>query len=124
VWAFCVTAFEVFTSASLPYGRNLTNMEVAKQVIKGSLRLEFADSIPLSFRQQFERCQSHQPSDRPTFQQLVSFFDDNEGEEVTYVSLVEVREDLAGLREDQASESSDDAYGGLQPVPVSSSSEV
>jgi Protein tyrosine and serine/threonine kinase len=85
VWAFAVTAFECLTQGATPYGKNNPTMNVVREVIKGTRRLEFPETIPTHIDALLLSCLDLKPSKRPTFAEIVDRMEDDE--EIVYADL-------------------------------------
>jgi serine/threonine protein kinase len=87
VWSFAVTAFEVLSHGSTPYGRRVKTLDVARNVLKGNLHLQFPDTIGAETEDLLILCMDMSPEERPTFDEIVEKLDSGDAGEVVYADL-------------------------------------
>ncbi|CAG7713571.1 unnamed protein product, partial [Allacma fusca] len=73
VWAFGVTAWEIFTLAQVPFAALNWTLQFVDELEAG-LRLQKPNHSPESIYEMMLHCWENNPDDRPTFATLESFF--------------------------------------------------
>jgi serine/threonine protein kinase len=95
VWSFAVTVWETTNKGAMPYGSSAQSMGIIKQVIAGTLRLEYPEWLPSDLKDHLGSCMLKDPKARPSFAETVKLLDEEEaGGEVVYASLAEIRAEL------------------------------
>jgi len=74
VWSYGVLLFEIFTKGHVPY-IGMHNREVIEQVQRG-YRISRPANCPPPIYEEMLKCWNADPTARPTFEHLYSFFDD------------------------------------------------
>ncbi|CAF0921260.1 unnamed protein product [Rotaria sordida] len=82
VWSFGIILWEMITCA-VPYN-NIDAAAVIWGVAKGSLNLPIPSSIPEGFKSLMTMCWKQQPSNRPTFQQIITYLDIKKSEIILF----------------------------------------
>ncbi|KAF8784423.1 Inactive tyrosine-protein kinase 7 like protein [Argiope bruennichi] len=73
VWSFACLVWEVFNKAELPY-LEMSNEDVLQKLQAGKLKLSIPEEAPESLVKLLERCWSQNPSERPSFSEVVAVF--------------------------------------------------
>ncbi|CAF3614917.1 unnamed protein product [Rotaria sp. Silwood1] len=82
VWSFGIILWEMVTCA-VPYN-NIDPIAVMWGVAKGTLKLPIPSSIPECFKSLMTMCWNQQPSNRPSFQQIIKHLDIKKSEIILF----------------------------------------
>jgi len=74
VYAYAVVLFQLLTGI-IPFGGKISTFELGRRVLNGE-RPAIPNSIPVEFSDMINRCWDQDPSNRPTFSQIVDWFND------------------------------------------------
>lgn len=74
VWSFGVLLYELITRGAIPYA-GMPNREVMREIPRG-YRMPQPSSCPDAYYEKMQECWQYEPSHRPTFEHLYTFFDD------------------------------------------------
>uniref|UniRef100_A0A1I7Z837 Protein kinase domain-containing protein n=1 Tax=Steinernema glaseri TaxID=37863 RepID=A0A1I7Z837_9BILA len=72
VWSYAIVLYEIVTYGSIPYV-GFANDEVKRRVISKRLTIELPGEVPKEWDALIKACAQHEPTDRPTFQQIVKY---------------------------------------------------
>ena len=78
VYSFSLIVYEIITNEK-PFNDLHSISEIFVNVVMKGIRPEFNFSIPDSYRHLIEKCWSYDPSDRPTFDDIVSSLKNDSG---------------------------------------------
>ncbi|XP_072038503.1 uncharacterized protein [Amphiura filiformis] len=120
VWSFGIVLFEIYTLGDLPYP-NMDGMEVIRKIRTG-YRMQKPHVCPQDIYIIMQMCWRIKPSERPTFTQLLSKFDDMLASRADYLTAMGGCRGTSGAA--SPSDDMDDGGDYDQCVPLSSITEV
>ena len=78
VYSFSLIVYEIITNEK-PFNDLNSISEIFVKVVMKGIRPEFNFSVPTSYRRLIEKCWSYDPTDRPTFDDIVSSLKNDSG---------------------------------------------